>query len=591
LYGILNKALTGKAILSPIASASQGTIMRHLTVYNRFAMIIAVLTVVFVAALAAQVMILRSTVIEERRTKVFDMVDAAKKVMAKYDQEAKAGKMSAEQARQLAFDAIGAMRWGQSNDYLGVYGAGSSNAGVTYVHANPKYINVNRWDYKDNQGQLLIQNIVGKARTGGGFLEYQVPKAAGGPELPKLSYAGGYGEGDKLLAIQAGVYTDDIDAVVFERAMWIVAGGLLGLLVAGLAAFALGRGLVRPLGAICSVMDGLAKGELNVEVPFVEYRNEIGHISRSLAVFKDRLIDAERVRAEREEAEARAVAERKSVMNRIAGEFEKNVGGIVAGAASAATEMQRSAQSLSAIAQETTRQSTTVAAAAQQTTTNVQTVAAAAEELSTSGQEISRQIAQSASMAQSAVAQAGRTNAMVDGLLEATQKIGEVMGLIQNIAGQTNLLALNATIEAARAGEAGKGFAVVASEVKALSTQTAKATEEIADQIQAIRDATGATAGAIREIGATIAQIDEIATTIAAAVEEQGGSTKEIARSVQQAAQGTQGVMQNIAGVTQASGQVGTAAELVLGSAGELAKQSERLKVEVDSFLATVRAA
>jgi methyl-accepting chemotaxis protein len=253
--------------------------------------------------------------------------------------------------------------------------------------------------------------------------------------------------------------------------------------------------------------------------------------------------------------------------------------------------MQRSAQSLSAIAKETTRQSTTVAAAAQQTTANVQTVAAAAEELSTSGQEISRQIAQSASIAQSAVAQAGRTNAMVEGLLDATQKIGEVMGLIQTIAAQTNLLALNATIEAARAGEAGRGFAVVASEVKALSTQTAKATEEISDQIQAIRDATGATAGAIREIGTTIGQIDEIATTIAAAVGEQDGSTKEIARSVQQAAQGTNGVMQNIAGVTQASGQVGTAADLVLGSAGDLAKQSERLKQEVESFLATVRAA
>jgi methyl-accepting chemotaxis protein len=565
--------------------------MRHLTVYNRFAMIIAVLTVVFVAALTAQVMVLRDTVIQERRTKVFDLVDAAKKILANYDEKAKAGKISEEQARQLAFDAIGAMRWGKSADYLGVYGAGSSNAGVTYVHANPKYINVNRWDYKDNQGQLLIQSIVGKARSGGGFLEYQVPKATGGPELPKLTYAGGYGEGEKLLAIQAGVYTDDIDAVVFDRAVWIVAGGLAGLLIAGLAALILGRGLVGPLGAICGVMDGLAKGDLNVEVPFVERRNEIGHISRSLAVFKDRLIDAERLRAEREEAVARAVAERKSAMNRIAGEFEKNVGGIVAGAASAATEMQRSAQSLSAIAKETTRQSTTVAAAAQQTTANVQTVAAAAEELSTSGQEISRQIAQSASMAQSAVAQAGRTNAMVEGLLAATQKIGEVMGLIQNIAAQTNLLALNATIEAARAGEAGKGFAVVASEVKALSTQTAKATEEIADQIQAIRDATGTTAGAIREIGGTIGQINEIATTIAAAVEQQGGSTKEIARSVQQAAQGTQGVMQNIDGVTQASGQVGTSAELVLRSAGELAKQSDRLKQEVESFLATVRAA
>src|SRR5437868_1225558 len=151
--------------------------MRHLTVYNRFAMIIAVLTVVFVAALAAQVVVLRNTVIEERRTKVFDLVEAAKKILSNYEEKAKAGKMSAEEARQLAFDAIGAMRWGKSADYLGIYGAGSTNAGVTYVHANPKYINVNRWDYKDNQGQLLIQNIVGKARAGGGYLQYQVPKA------------------------------------------------------------------------------------------------------------------------------------------------------------------------------------------------------------------------------------------------------------------------------------------------------------------------------------------------------------------------------------------------------------------------------
>jgi methyl-accepting chemotaxis protein len=172
--------------------------MRHLTVYNRFAMIIAVLTVVFVAALAAQVTVLRNTVIEERRAKVLDLVEAARKILSSYEEKAKAGKISAEDARRLAFDAIGAMRWGKSADYLGIYGAGSTNAGVTYVHANPKYINVNRWDYKDNQGQLLIQNIVGKARAGGGYLEYRVPKATGGPELPKLTYAGGYGEGEKL---------------------------------------------------------------------------------------------------------------------------------------------------------------------------------------------------------------------------------------------------------------------------------------------------------------------------------------------------------------------------------------------------------
>src|SRR5437588_11633712 len=231
--------------------------MRHLTVYNRFAMIIAVLTVVFGGALAAQVMVLRDTVIEERQTKVFDLVEAAKKILSNYEEKAKAGKMSAEEARQLAFDAIGAMRWGKSADYLGVYGAGSANAGVTYVHANPKYINVNRWDYKDHQGQLLIQNIVGKARTGGGYLEYQVPKATGGPELPKLTYAGGYGEGEKLLAIQAGVYTDDIDAVVFDRAIWIVAGRMAGLVIAGLDAFTRGHDMLRPLSAICGVKDAL----------------------------------------------------------------------------------------------------------------------------------------------------------------------------------------------------------------------------------------------------------------------------------------------------------------------------------------------
>ena len=565
--------------------------MRHLTVYQRLAMIIAVLSIAFFAVSAVQILVLRNAVLDERRTTVRDLVDAATRILAHYDAEAKAGRLEPARARQTAFSSIGAIRWGEYSDYLGVYGASDANAGVTYVHANPKYINVNRWDYKDSRGNLLIREIVQAARAGGGFVEYMVPRSAGGAELQKLSYVGLFGTGNERLAIQAGAYVDDIDAVVFQRTLWAAIGGLAGLLIAGLVAFWLGRGLVVPLTETCASMDRLIKGDLGFDVPFSDRKNEIGRIARSLQVFKDHLVGANRLRAEQEEAKARATAERRAVLSQIADDFERSVGGVIQGTTSAAGELQHSASSMSTIAEGTKDQSTKVAAAAEQAATNVQTVAASAEELSSSIKEIARQVTQPSSIAQSAVQQAAHTEAMVERLAEASQKIGEVMALIQNIAGQTNLLALNATIESARAGEAGKGFAVVANEVKALSAQTAKATEEITSQIAAIRDATGSAVVAIREIGTTIGHMNEITSSIAAAVEEQGAATQEIARSVQQAAQGTQGVTQNIVGVREASAQVGAASTLVLNAAGQLSTQSEQLKSETEKFLGGIRAA
>ncbi|NPV22054.1 methyl-accepting chemotaxis protein [Bradyrhizobium aeschynomenes] len=565
--------------------------MRHLTVYQRLAAIIAVMSIALFAVSAMQILMLRGTVIEERQTMVRNLVEAAVKVLSSYDAAAAAGKLPADQARQQAFAAIGAMRWGPYNDYLGVYGTGSSDAGVTYVHANPKYINVNRWDFKDSSGKLLIQDIVRAARGGGGFVEYKVPRAGGSTELPKMSYVGAYGSGDKLLAIQAGAYVDDIDAVVYQRALWAGLGALAGLLVAAIVAFLLGRSVVVPLDQTCAVMDELTKGNLDFEVPFTDRRNEIGRMARSLQIFKDHLAESERIRAEQEESKQQAADERRTVLARIADEFERSIGGVIQTTASAAGELQTSAQSMSSIVSGTSDQSAKVAAAAEQTAKNVQTVSASAEQLSSSIQEIAKQVTQSSSIAQNAVGQATRTEAMVDRLVHASQKIGEVMALIQTIAGQTNLLALNATIESARAGEAGKGFAVVANEVKALSAQTAKATEEITSQIEAIRDATGSTVNAIREIGATIGQMNEITDAIAAAVEEQGAATKEIARSVQQAAQGTQGVMQHIVGVREASGQVGAAAAQVLSAASQLGSQSDQLKTQTGRFLGNVRAA
>jgi len=565
--------------------------MRHLTVYQRLATIIAVLSITLLAVSAMQILVLRDAVLDERRTTVHDLVDAATRILTYYDAETKAGKIEPDQARRMAFAAIGAIRWGQYADYIGVYGTGPTDAGVTYVHSNPKYINVNRWDFKDNTGKLLIQDIVNAARAGGGFVEYMAPRSGGGSELRKLSYVGTFGSGDKMLAIQAGVYVDDIDAVVFQRALWSGIGGLAGLAIAGLIAFWLGRGIVGPLATTCGAMDELTKGNVAFDVPFTDRNNEIGRMARSLQVFKDHLAETDRLRAEQETAKLRAADDRRTVLARIADDFERSIGSVIQGTASAASELQSSASSMSTIVAGTTDQSAKVAAAAEQTAKNVQTVSVSAEQLSSSIEEIARQVTQSSSIAQNAVGQATRTEAMVQQLVDASQKIGEVMALIQTIAGQTNLLALNATIESARAGEAGRGFAVVASEVKALSAQTAKATEDITSQIQAIRDATGSTVNAIRDIGTTIGQMNEITEAISAAVEEQGAATREIARSVQQAAQGTQGVMQHIVGVREASGQVGAAAAQVLSAAGQLGAQSEQLKGETGKFLGNVRAA
>jgi methyl-accepting chemotaxis protein len=271
--------------------------------------------------------------------------------------------------------------------------------------------------------------------------------------------------------------------------------------------------------------------------------------------------------------------------------FEAKAGELVGLVSSAATELQATAQSMTGTAGQATRQATNVAAAAEQASVNVQTVAAAAEELASSITEISRQVAQSAKIAGRALEDARRTDDVVQALAEGAQKIGEVVGLISNIAGQTNLLALNATIEAARAGDAGKGFAVVASEVKSLATQTAKATDDIARQITQIQTATKDAVDSIRGIGTTIGEISEIAATIATAVEEQGAATQEIARNVQQAASGTQEVSSNIVGVSQGANETGAAAGQVLGAAGDLSQQAEKLRHEVAAYITGVKAA
>jgi methyl-accepting chemotaxis protein len=363
-------------------------------------------------------------------------------------------------------------------------------------------------------------------------------------------------------------------------------------IVLGIAlAVLLGRSISTPIKTMTAAMETLAGGDRTADIPAMGRGDEVGAMARTLKVFKDNMLRADRLTAEQDEIRERAASEQRDTMNRMANEFEDSVRGVVESVSTASRELQSSAQAMSATAEQANQQSNTVAAASDRATSNVQTVAAAAEELSASIAEIGRQVIQANSIAGKAVTEAAQTNVSVQGLAEAAQAIGDVVKLISDIAGQTNLLALNATIEAARAGEAGRGFAVVASEVKNLANQTARATDEIASKIGEIQAATGHSVAAIRGIGSVIDEISHISSTIASAIEQQTAATQEIARNVQEASQGTTEVSSNIAGVSQAAGDTGRAAEQVLLAASGLGEQSEILREQVNRFISLIRAA
>ena len=354
--------------------------------------------------------------------------------------------------------------------------------------------------------------------------------------------------------------------------------------------FYLVRDVSAGIASIVTPMQALGRGDLAATVPHRGEKTEIGAMADTLQVFKDALI-AKKAADEAAGVDAEAKIERGRRVDNITREFESMIGEIVETVSSASSQLEASAGTLSATAARSQALTTTVAAASEEASTNVQSVASATEELTGSVNEISRQVQESARMATEAVGQARITNDRVSELSKAASRIGDVVELINTIAGQTNLLALNATIEAARAGEAGRGFAVVASEVKALAEQTAKATGEISQQISGIQGATQESVSAIKEISGTIERLSEISSTIAAAVEEQGAATQEISRNVQQAARGTQQVSANITDVQRGAGETGSASSQVLSAAQMLSGDSSRLKVEVSKFLSSVRAA
>jgi len=516
--------------------------------------------------------------------KTRNLSEAARDIAAEFQARAEKGEFDQATAKRLAAAAIRGMRYDKV-EYFFVY----DYTGTTMVLGpRPEREGKNFIDAKDALGTPFVAKMAELAKSGGGHLFYWFPKA--GSDVPARKVSSVVGFEPWQWFVGTGIYLDDVDEAFRQtlRELALISVGIV--LVVLLLAALIARSIATPLRQLAVVTGRISDGDYQVEVPATHRADEIGGLAHSISVLRDEAATAARLRAEQESLKAQAEAERHQAMLALADRFEGSVKGVVEGMGQAVGANDGAARDMASIAENARSDATSVAGAAEQVNANIQTVASATEELSASISEISGQVQHSTRIAQDAVDKAEQTNDCINGLSEAASRIGEAVKLISAIASQTNLLALNATIEAARAGEAGKGFAVVAGEVKTLATQTAKATSEITDQILAVQSATHDAVDAIRTITQTIGSMSEVASTIAAAVEEQSAATKEISRNVNQAASGAHDVSEFINRLVGVTREVGDNAAQVSHSSELLSDQTGRLRGEVESFLATVRA-
>jgi methyl-accepting chemotaxis protein len=522
--------------------------------------------------------------LEARHRELKGLVNASLGIFEYHHKLAESKAMPEDEARKRAIAAITSMRYGR-DDYFFVL---DENFVMVLNPVRPQNNGKLQIDVKDFAGKAFNREGSEKVKkTGEALVTYLWTKPGVEAHVEKTSFY-------KLfkpwgLIVGTGVYDDDL-AVERNKAIFNAAAiTLLLLAVLGGVAFLITRSIVKPLGNLRAAMLDLAENRPIAAALDTSRQDEIGEMARTVDVFRD---NADRRAALEQEAQAEQAvrSEQQSKAGRLVVAFRDSIGSVLAALNASMGKLDSTAKSLSGVAEQAATQASAAGAASGQASDNVQTVASAAEELGSSVIEINRQVAQANTVVAQATTMATKTNAQIGGLAESADKIGEVVGIIRAIAEQTNLLALNATIEAARAGEAGRGFAVVASEVKALASQTAKATEEIGTQVSGIQSATHDAVEAIRAISTTMEEISQFTSAIAATIEQQSAATQDISRNVALASQGTHTAAGNVASVSRAIDEAKTSSHQVLDATGELAGVARQLQASVDQFLKEVAA-